>query len=45
MATMKKAPATKAAKSAAKGGKKMPPWLQKATPKKKMGGSMKKGSC
>ncbi len=38
----------KAPKAKAKGGeKKLPPWLQpkKETPKKKMGGSMKKGKC
>jgi hypothetical protein len=45
MATMKKASAKKPAKAGAASGKKMPPWMQKATPKKKMGGSMKKGSC
>jgi hypothetical protein len=42
MATAKKAPAKKAVKPAAKGGKQLPPWLQKATPKKAMGGSSKK---
>lgn len=45
MAMAKKTGAKKVAP--AKGGKQMPPWMKpkSATPKKKMGGGMKKGSC
>jgi hypothetical protein len=46
MAMAKKSGAKKAAP--AKGGKQLPPWLKPKTtaaPKKKTGGSMKKGSC